>query len=141
MKILASTNSKAVDRLLRPSHSDDRRIAATVGAIVAAVRRRGDVALREYVARLDAFQGDLEISPDEIDEETARVPPRVRAALAAAARNIERVARRQRPRGWTVTLQPGESVEHRDTPLDRVGYYMHSGRYTLPSALLRTAIT
>jgi histidinol dehydrogenase len=140
MKILPSTNSKAVDRLLRPSNSDDRRIAAAVGAIVAAVKRRGDVALREYVARFDAFQGDLEISPDEIDEETARVPPRVRAALAAAARNIERVARRQRPRGWTVTLQPGVSVEQRVTPLDRVGCYVPGGRYPLPSSLLMTAI-
>ena len=140
MKIIASSNAKAVDRLLRPSGIDHGRLASSVRAIVTAVRRRGDAALIQYARRFDRFDGELEVSRDEIEEVASRVAPRVRAALAAAARNIEKVARRQRPKGWRLHLQPGVSVEQRVTPLDRVGCYVPGGRYPLPSSLLMTAI-
>ena len=140
MKVFSSKDTKAVDRLLQPSSGDDRRVAAAVKAIVSAVRRRGDAALRQYATRFDGLDGELEVSRNEIDEQAARVPPRVRAALAAAARNIEKVARRQRPREWKVSPQPGVTVEQRVTPLDRVGCYVPGGRYPLPSSLLMTAI-
>ena len=93
-----------------------------------------------YARRFDRLDGDLEVRRDEIEEQAARVAPNVRAALAAAARNIDKVARRQRPREWKVTLQPGVTVEQRVTPLDRVGCYVPGGRYPLPSSLLMTAI-
>jgi len=140
MKIVSSRHRAAVNRLLRPSTGDDRRTAFAVAKIVAAVRKGGDAALIAYAKRFDRLQESLEVSEDEIDEQTARVPPRVRAALAAAARNIEKVARRQRPRGWKVTTTAGVTVEQRVTPLDRVGCYVPGGRYPLPSSLLMTAI-
>jgi len=140
MKIVSSRHQAAVNRLLRPSIGDDRRTALAVAKIVAAVRKGGDAALIAYAKRFDRLQESLEVSQDEIDELTARVPPRVRAALAAAARNIEKVARRQRPRGWKVTTTAGVTVEQRVTPLDRVGCYVPGGRYPLPSSLLMTAI-
>jgi histidinol dehydrogenase len=68
------------------------------------------------------------------------VPPKVRAALALAARNIRVVARRQCPRPWTLSVEAGVSVAQRVTPLDRVGCYVPGGRYPLPSSLLMTAI-
>lgn len=140
MKILSSNNANAVDRLLRPSSGGNRRVAAVVASIVSAVRKRGDAALLQYARRIDRLEGGLEVSREEIDEQAARVPPKVRAALAAAARNIETVARRQRPLGWTLSPQPGVTVEQRVTPLDRVGCYVPGGRYPLPSSLLMTAI-
>jgi len=140
MKILSSRNQKAVERLLRPTGDDDRRTAAAVARIVSAVRMRGDAALVGFARRFDHLQGNLEVSQDEIDDQAAQVPARVRAAIAAAARNIEKVARRQRPQGWRVTTTPGVSVEQRVMPLDRVGCYVPGGRYPLPSSLLMTAI-
>jgi histidinol dehydrogenase len=140
MKVLSSKNTAAVQRLLVPSRRDDRRISASVAAIVSAVRNRGDAALLQYTRRFDRLDGDLEVSLAEIDEQTSRVPPGVRAALVAAARNIEKVARRQRPREWRVAPLPGVTVEQRVTPLDRVGCYVPGGRYPLASSLLMTAI-
>jgi histidinol dehydrogenase len=67
------------------------------------VKRRGDRALLQYARRFDGLREPLEVSRDEIEEGAARVPPAVRAALAAAARNIRKVARRQRPGHWTLT--------------------------------------
>jgi histidinol dehydrogenase len=140
MKIVDSRNSRTVERLLRPVNVADRGTAAAVARIVSAVRARGDAALVSYARRFDRLREPLEVSRDEIDEQAARVPPRVRAAIAAAARNIEKVARRQRPHGWTLSTRAGVSVEQRVTPLDRVGCYVPGGRYPLPSSLLMTAI-
>ena len=140
MKILSSANSRAVERLLRPSAGDNRKTAAAVAKIVFDVRARGDAAVLAYAKRFDRLDGDLEVSADEIEELAVRVPPKVRAAIAAAAKHIEKVARRQRPRGWKVATAPGVTVEQRVTPLDRVGCYVPGGRYPLPSSLLMTAI-
>jgi histidinol dehydrogenase len=140
MRILSSRNAKAVERLLRPTAEDDRRTTAAVARIVDGVRKGGDAALIAYAKRFDRLDDPLEVSRDEIDEQAARVPPRVRAAIAAAARNIEKVARRQRPQGWKVRTLAGVTVEQRVTPLDRVGCYVPGGRYPLPSSLLMTAI-
>ncbi|MSO29958.1 MAG: histidinol dehydrogenase [Acidobacteria bacterium] len=143
MKIIFSRDSKAVNRLLLPFTEDDRAIRASVAAIVGAVRRRGDAALLPYARRFDRLPPgtvSLEVSKEEIEEHAARVPPKVRAAIAAAARNIRKVARRQLPRSWTLSTQPGVTVEQRVVPLDRVGCYVPGGRYPLPSSLLMTAI-
>ena len=140
MRIVTSTDVRAVERLLHPAAANDRKTTAAVAKIVAAVRARGDGALIGYARRFDRLEGALEVAPDEIEELAVRVPPRVRAAIAAAAARIERVARRQRPRGWIVRTAPGVSVEQRVTPLDRVGCYVPGGRYPLPSSLLMTAI-
>ena len=140
MKIVFSRNARGVDRLLQPSHDDDRRVSESVRTIVSSVRRRGDAALVHYARRFDRLEGHLEVSRSEIDEQAARVAPKIRAALAAAARNIAKVARRQQPRAWKFSPQPGVSVEQRVTPLDRVGCYVPGGRYPLPSSLLMTAI-
>jgi histidinol dehydrogenase len=140
IQIISSRNARAVDRLLSVSEAGGRPTAKYVATIVSAVKRRGDRALLEYARRFDGLQEPLEVSRDEIEEEAARVPPTVRAALAAAARNIRKVALRQRPGRWTLTTAPGVSVEQRVTPLDRVGCYVPGGRYPLPSSLLMTAI-
>jgi histidinol dehydrogenase len=140
IKIIPSRKAKAVDRLLSGSPDEDRATARYVSTIVSTVRRRGDTALMKYARQFDDLQEPLEVSKDEIEDGAARVPPRVRAALAAAARNIRRVARRQRPPAWTVTTQPGVTVEQRVMPLDRVGCYVPGGRYPLPSSLLMSAI-
>jgi histidinol dehydrogenase len=137
---MSSRNTKAVDRLLRPPTGDDHAITTAVAAIVAAVRTRGDSALLRYARRFDRLDGALEVTREEIEEGAARVPPNVRAAVVAAARSIEKVARRQRPRRWTIETGPGVTVEQRVTPLDRVGCYVPGGRHPLPSSLLMTAI-
>ena len=84
--------------------------------------------------------GPIEVSADEIDASIAEVPRETRAAIRAAARNIARVAKRQVPRGWTMSPSRGVEIEQRVLPLDRVGCYVPGGRYPLPSSLLMTAI-
>jgi histidinol dehydrogenase len=140
IRIIHSSQTRTVARLLAPARVRDPETERRVSAIVAAVRRRGDAALRAYVRRFDRLDG-----PDELDAAAMRaaaraVPPATRRALRLAAANVRAVARRQVPAGWRTVVGPGVSVEQRVIPLDRVGCYVPGGRYPLPSSLLMTAI-
>jgi histidinol dehydrogenase len=140
IKIVESSNRRAVDALLSPERTRDAATDARVATIVADVRRKGDKALLRYARTLDRLSEPMEVSRTEMRQAAAQVPAAVRAAIRAAARNIRKVAARQVPRAWSVRVTGGVSVEQRVVPLDRVGCYVPGGRYPLPSSLLMTAI-
>lgn len=140
MKIVESTNRRAVEALLSPERTRDATTDRRVATIVADVRRDRDRALLRYAKTLDRLDAPVEVVRDEMRRAAAEVPRSVRAAIRTAARNIRTVARRQVPRSWRVGVTSGVSVEQRVIPLDRVGCYVPGGRYPLPSSLLMTAI-
>jgi histidinol dehydrogenase len=140
LRIVESTNGRAVEALLSPERTRDEVSDRRVASIVSDVRRRGDAALLQYARTLDRLSGGVEVSREEMRAAAADVPRPVRAALRTAARNIRAVARRQVPKPWRVQVTSGVSVEQRVVPLDRVGCYVPGGRYPLPSSLLMTAV-
>ena len=140
VKIINAADAKAIARLVAAPDRRDERVVGAVAAIVKDVRRRGDAAVRAYARQLDGLDGPIEISQREIDEGVRATPTNVRRALKTAAANIRKVARRQVPKGVTITVNPGLVIEQTVTPLRRVGCYVPAGRYPLPSSLLMTAI-
>lgn len=138
--VVASSDTRAVERLLDPRGARDLDLVRRVERIVADVRRRGDTAVRLYARRLDGDDEPYELSRRELAMLAARVPREVRTALAVAADRIRRVAARQVPQSWALEVAPGVRIEQRVAPLARVGCYVPGGRYPLPSSLLMTAI-
>src|SRR5207253_9641236 len=76
----------------------------------------------------------------EMRDYASLVSAEVRRAIKTAARNIAKVAVRQLPRHWDVSVVPGVTIEQRVEPLARVGCYVPGGRFPLPSSLLMTAV-
>src|SRR5687767_1537368 len=140
LRIVSSTNRRAVAALLSATGIRDRATESRASEIVQRVRRNGDSALRRYARTLDGHDGPLEISRPKWERESAGLPQDVRRAIRRAARNIRSVARRQVPKGWRHRVAPGIDVEQRVIPLARVGCYVPAGRYPLPSSLLMAAI-
>ena len=140
MRIVPSSNRRAVRELLSAARVRDRATETQARSIVATVQRGGDRALKRFAKTLDDVTGRLDVPRSRWQAEARRVPDDVRAAIRRAARHIRRVARRQVPKGWRETVAPGISVEQRVIPLSRVGCYVPAGRYPLPSSLLMTAI-
>ena len=140
MKIIDSSNRRAVSRLVDRQQGSDPTVATRVARIVGAIRRRGDRALLEYAKRFDGVDGTIEIPRRDIEAGARDAAPAVRRAIKTAARHIRRIASRQVPPGWKCQVTPGVVVEQRVTPLDAVGCYVPGGRYPLPSSLLMTAI-
>ena len=140
IRIIQSGDVRAVAALLDRAAKRDLNFERRVARIVGDVRVRGDQALLSYARRFDGLTGSPEITRTEMERGAASVASDVRRAIAAAARNIRHVARRQVPRGWTTSPVAGVTIEQRVVPLERVGCYVPGGRYPLPSSLLMTAI-
>jgi len=142
MRILKLTNAVAATFLARRSVHDAaaERVAAR---ILADVRKNGDAALFRWAMRLDGIRltrKSLWVSRAEIRAARRNVPRELVRAIEHAARNIRRVAGEQRPRSWTITVEPGVRVGQRVTPLGTIGCYIPGGRFSLFSTLLMTAI-
>jgi histidinol dehydrogenase len=140
IRIIQSTDTAEVERLLRPRREDERRAARQVARIVEDVRAGGDDAVRKYAAKFDRLSGAFEIPRDEWLRVARQAPAEVRKALRTAANHIAVVARAQLPKSRRVRVAPGVSVEQQVRPLERVGCYVPGGRYPLPSSLLMTAV-
>ena len=140
MRIINSTNSRAVAALLDRRPRRDAAVERRVKQIIEGVRTQGDTALRVFARRLDTVDGQLEIPAAEMERAASAVPPEVKRAIRLAARHIRRVAAAQLPRDRSVSPMAGVQIHQRVTPLDRVGCYVPGGRHPLPSSLLMTAI-
>ncbi|MEE8201249.1 MAG: histidinol dehydrogenase, partial [Candidatus Acidoferrales bacterium] len=142
MRVVKLTEAIA-RRLLAARRRQDHAAERVAARIVTDVRRRGDVALRAWTRRLDgvALQPDsIWVQPQELRAARRAVSREFLRALEHAARNIRRVAEQQKPRPWTLTVEPGVRVGQLVRSLDSVGCYVPGGRYSLVSTLLMTVI-
>jgi histidinol dehydrogenase len=140
MRIVESTNTRALNALLDRRPARDPRVARRVARIVARVRRDGDGALLAFARRFDGLDGPIDVTRAEMVRAAAALEPEVWSAIRLAARHIARVSAKQVPRGWTMSPTSGVRIRQRVMPLERVGCYVPGGRYPLPSSLLMTAI-
>jgi histidinol dehydrogenase len=140
MRIISSTDARAVTALLDRRPRRDPALLRRVARIVERVRRGGDRQLLALARRLDGLREPIEVSRDEIEAGASLVPAAVRRAIRFAARNVRTVARQQVPRSWSIAPVDGVRISQRVVPLDTVGCYVPGGRYPLPSSLLMTAL-
>jgi histidinol dehydrogenase len=140
MRIIESSDETAVAALLDRHPTRDADLMQRVSDIVGSVRRAGDQALFDYARRFDGLEGPVDVTREEMRSAAESLSRPVRAAIAAAARNIRHVAKRQVPKGWKTSPVRGVAIEQRVMPLDRVGCYVPAGRFPLPSSLLMSAI-
>jgi histidinol dehydrogenase len=132
----AAVEAALMDRL---SHTP-AEVEKSVRDIIAAVRARGDDAVRELTRKLEARElAALELSPDEWRRAAESVRPEVRAAIDRARDRIARFHEPQVPRGYTLT-EPGVTLGLRVQPLERVGLYVPGGTARYPSSVLMTAV-
>jgi histidinol dehydrogenase len=130
--------------LTRYEASADARVARTVSAIVADVRRNGDAAVLKYARRFDRVNARsvaaLEVSRQDLRAAVTLLPKNEAAALRAAAGRIRRFHRRQMAESWRYAERDGTTLGQIVTPLDRVGLYVPGGKAAYPSSVLMNAI-
>ncbi len=134
----------ALARLLAFEATQDEAVDATVRAILADVRSRGDAALLEYTRRFDRVDASsvaaLEIPAVALSEALDALPAVRREALEAAAARIRRYHERQQASSWSFTDEDGTVLGQQVTPLDRVGIYVPGGKAAYPSSVLMNAL-
>lgn len=140
MRIIPSSDRDAIDRLVVGDAARDGKVERQAARIVADVRARGDRALREWSRKLDGKTSLQPLSKATLRAGWKATPPDIRQALRVAIDNLARVATKQLPRPFAVTIGAGHRIEQRVQPLGRVGCYVPGGRYPLPSTLVMTAV-
>jgi histidinol dehydrogenase len=118
-------------------------VEATVRAIIADVKARGDAALADYTAkfdRVDLAKMGLRVTPAEIDAAEAKCKPEALAALRLARDRIEAYHLRQKPKDDRFTDAAGVEMGSRWTAIQAVGLYVPGGTAAYPSSVLMNAV-
>ena len=127
--------------LARPALANDASLAARVAAIIERVRNEGDAALLDLTAKLDRVElASLEVDEAETEAAGARLTEAQRAAIRAAAANIETFHREQVPAPISVETAAGVRCERVSRPIDSVGLYVPAGNAPLPSTALMLGV-
>ncbi|HEY9112598.1 MAG TPA: histidinol dehydrogenase [Rhodanobacteraceae bacterium] len=127
--------------LARPPLSRSDALRSAVGDIIAAVRARGDAALREYAATFDkAVLAGIEVAGHEFDAAESTLESSLKRAIGEAIERIEDFHRACMLADIAVETAPGLLVERVSRPIACVGLYVPAGSAPLPSTALMLGI-
>ena len=141
MRIIKLT--KNVERaLLHGRRERDEKAHRVAARIIADVRKRGDVAIRQWTKKFDGvdLRAGMWVSSRAIEKAREDTAEETRMAMEHAARNIRVVAERQLPREWTLEVEAGVKISQVVRPIEAIGCYVPGGRFSLLSTLLMTVI-
>jgi histidinol dehydrogenase len=127
--------------LQRPAQRDSARVTEEACAIIEAVRRGGDNALRELTRRLDRVNLEsFEVSPREIAAAQRTLNAEQHAAIESAIANVRKFHIAQQPKPLRVRTAPGVACERIHVPVRAVGLYVPAGLAPLPSTAIMLAV-
>ena len=116
-------------------------VEATVDAIIADVRARGDAALKDYALKFDHAQLDeLRVSQAEIDEAFEAAGEDFVTTLKMAAANIRAFHEHQVHKNFVMNDTPGIVLGQKYTPIEKAGVYVPGGTAAYPSTVLMDVI-
>jgi len=122
----------------------DAGTLADAAAIIADVRRRGEIALREYSERFGDLKPGEEMHRDVSELKAAfhSLPLETRQLLQRTAERIRHFAKKQLTslRELSTNIDGGKAG-HTIAPVESAGCYAPGGRFPLPSSVLMTAVT
>jgi sulfopropanediol 3-dehydrogenase len=114
-----------------------------VHEMLADIEARGETAVREYAAKLDKWQGDIIITPAQIEAAIKDVPASVRADIDFAVKQVYdfAVAQRNSINNFSTELHAGVTAGQRVVPVNVVGCYAPAGRYAHVASAYMTVAT
>ena len=118
-------------RALKTPETETAAAQAVAARMLAAIRERGEAAVRDYALELDQWRGEIVLTREEIDRRAAEVPAAVRRDIDFAIAQVGAFARAQRDslREFAVDLHPGVTAGQRVLPVGVAGCYAPAGRY------------
>jgi sulfopropanediol 3-dehydrogenase len=122
--------------------SEEGGARAVVADMLAAIERGGEAAVRDYARKLDGWQGEIIVSPEEIERRTRDIPAGIRRDIEFATDQVRRFAQAQRDSigEFSTELRPGLVAGQRLVPVNVAGCYVPTGRYAhIASAYMSVA--
>ncbi len=121
----------------RSETSED--VERAVADILSNVRKKGDVALREYAEKfdnVDLLQYPISVSQQELENAHAKLDPNLLAIIRESRDNIRKFHEKGLPQSRLNWEANGVVLGQRVTPIERVGVYVPGGSAAYPSSVL-----
>ena len=135
------SNDERREVLERPAQRDSARTASDVFAIVEAVRRDGDAAIRELTRRFDGAEVEtLAVSAREFADAERALDAAQHTAIETAIETVRKFHAAQLPAPLRVETAPGVICERIHVPVRAVGLYVPAGSAPLPSTAIMLAV-
>jgi histidinol dehydrogenase len=130
--------------LLARTEADLTPFLEGAAAIIEAVRREGDAALRRFARQfdhVDASMESLRATEMEFAQAFEQVPPEVIRAIEFAIDAVKRFHQAQKPEDmWLKEIHPGAWAGDRFLPIESVACYVPRGKGAFPSVTIMTAV-
>lgn len=144
-KVILSEDTKKdiLENLLKRSPNSYGKFEASVAAILADVKEKGDEAVFDYTKRFDGADinaGNIVVTKEEIDEAYSLVDEQLVEVIRKALVNIREYHAKQKQYSWFDSTPNGTILGQKVTPLNRVGVYVPGGKAAYPSSVLMNII-
>ena len=125
------------------STSDAADVRDTVQGMLDAIRTGGDTTAMDFAARFDRYDGNVIVTPKEIEAACAAVPSRLKDDIRFAHDNVRRFAEAQKDTLHDMELEvvPGLMAGQRAIPVSAAGCYVPGGRYSHVASAIMTVTT
>ncbi len=125
------------------STSDAADVRDTVQGMLDAIRTGGDTTAMDFAARFDRYDGNVIVTPDEIEAACAAVPGRLKDDIRFAHDNVRRFAEAQKDTLQDMELEvvPGLVAGQKAIPVSAAGCYVPGGRYSHVASAIMTVTT
>ena len=127
----------------KTSSTDSGDVRDTVQSILDDIEAGGDDAAMRYAQKFDSYQGNVILTPEEIEAAAAKVPQKLKDDIAFAHDNVKRFAEAQRESIGDVQMDiaPGFKLGQRSIPCQAAGCYIPGGRYSHIASAIMTVTT
>lgn len=144
-KVILSEDTKKdiLENLLKRSPNSYGKFEASVAAILADVKEKGDEAVFDYTKRFDGADintANIIVTKEEIDEAYSHVDKQLVDVIRKALVNIREYHAKQKQYSWFDSTPNGTILGQKVTPLNRVGVYVPGGKAAYPSSVLMNII-
>lgn len=140
MKIYKYPTQEELQELLKRPVRDAGQLNATVAAVLADIKAKGDVAVKEYEEKFDHVSLlELAVTEAEIQEAEDLVDAELKAALEQAHQNIRKFHASQKFQAEHVQVTDGVECWQKSVPIQKVGLYIPGGTAPLFSTVLMLA--
>jgi sulfopropanediol 3-dehydrogenase len=114
-----------------------------VKGILDDIEAGGDAKAMEYAAKFDNYDGNVMITPEEIEAATALVPQKLKDDIQFAHDNVKRFAEAQKATVSDIKYEivPGLMAGQKAIPVDAAGCYVPGGRYSHIASAIMTVTT
>jgi sulfopropanediol 3-dehydrogenase len=122
----------------------DSKVRGTVEKIIADVKKRGDVSVRELSQKFDGWSpSDFRLSDREIQTLLAKVSTQTLDDIKFAQKQVLRFAEFQKETLKDIEIEtiPGVRLGHRNIPVGSVGCYVPGGRYPMVASAHMSVLT